>query len=155
MLRSSPYSSPRSIHHLRLSSDEFLVSSLHVFKPPQSCFLAPLCDFIYTSSLSLMSSFLMWYLGVWPHDHLYIFISVSSSFFTWEIVIGSISIPILLVIGVLTEPVLFTADGKCDNNMAHLAKFLSENMSRHEKVMDESIDVVGGVEQNVSNAVLV
>ena len=50
---------------------------------------------------------------------------------------------------------MFLADGKCDNNMAHLAKFLSENMSRHEKVMDESIDVVGGVEQNVPNAVLV
>ena len=102
-----------------------------------------------------MASFLMWYLGVWPHAHLHIFISVTSSFFTWDIVIGSISNPLLLVIGVLTEPVLFAADGKCDNNMAHLAKFLSENMSRHEKVMEESIDVVGGVEQNVSNAVLV
>ena len=102
-----------------------------------------------------MSSFLMWYLVVWPHAHLHNFVSVTSSFFAWEIVIGSISIPLLLVIGVLPEPVMFAADGKCDNNMAHLAKFLSENMSRHEKVMDESIDVVGGVEQNVSNAVLV
>ena len=102
-----------------------------------------------------MASFLMWYLDVWPHAHLHIFISVTSSSFTWEIVIGSISIPLLLVICLLTEPVLFLADGKCDNNMAHLAKFLSENMSRHEKVMDESIDVVGGVDHNVPNAVLV
>ena len=101
-----------------------------------------------------MSSFLMWYLVVWAHAHLHIVISVTSRFFTWEIVIGSISIPLVLVIGVLTEHVLFAADGKCDNNMAHLAKFLSENMSRHEKVMDESIDVVGGVEQKVPNAVL-
>ena len=155
MLRCSSSSFPWSSHHLSVSSDKFSVSSLDVFKPPQYCFLAPLCDFIYTSSLSPMSSFLMWYLVVWPHAHLHIFISVTSSFFTWEIVIGSISIPLLLVIGVLTEPVLFPADGKCDNNMAHLAKFLSENMSRHEKVMDESIDVVGRVEQNVPNAVLV
>ena len=62
---------------------------------------------------------------------------------------------LLAVIGGLNDLVLLAADGKCDNNMAHLAKFLSENMSRHEKVMDESIDVVGGVEQNVPNAVLV
>ena len=64
-------------------------------------------------------------------------------------------INLLAVIGGLNDLVLLAADGKCDNNMAHLAKFLSENMSRHEKVMDESIDVVGGVEQNVPNAVLV
>ena len=46
-------------------------------------------------SLSLMSSFLTWYLSVWPHDHLHIFISVISSFFTFtrELVIGTVSIP--------------------------------------------------------------
>ncbi|KAK2193481.1 hypothetical protein NP493_12g06002 [Ridgeia piscesae] len=46
-------------------------------------------------------------------------------------------------------------DAKCGNNIAHLAKFLSENMSRQEKLMDESIDVVGGVEQSSLNPVFV
>ena len=35
-----------------------------------------------TFSLSLMFSFLTWSLSVWPHAHLHIFISVTSSFFT-------------------------------------------------------------------------
>ena len=35
-----------------------------------------------TLSLSLMSSFLTWSLSVWPHAHMHIFISVTSSFFT-------------------------------------------------------------------------
>ena len=46
-----------------------------------------------TFSLSLMSSFLTWSLSVWPHAHLHIFISVTSSFFTWELVTGTVAIP--------------------------------------------------------------
>ena len=37
-----------------------------------------------TLSLSLISSLLTWSLSVWPHAHLHIFISVTSSLFTWE-----------------------------------------------------------------------
>ena len=32
-------------------------------------------------------------LSVWPHAHQHIFISVTSRFFTWELVIGTVSIP--------------------------------------------------------------
>ena len=46
-----------------------------------------------TFSLSLMLSFLTWSLSVWLHAHLHIFISVTSSFFTWELVTGTVSIP--------------------------------------------------------------
>ena len=46
-----------------------------------------------TFSFFLMSSFLTWSLSVWPHAHLHIFISVTSSFFTWELVTGTVSIP--------------------------------------------------------------
>ena len=46
-----------------------------------------------TFSLSLMISFLTWSLSVWPHAHLHIFISVTSSFFAWELVTGTVSIP--------------------------------------------------------------
>ena len=46
-----------------------------------------------TLCLSLMSSLLTWSLSVWPHSHLHIFISATSSFFTWELVIGTVSIP--------------------------------------------------------------
>ena len=46
-----------------------------------------------TFSLSLMISFLTWFLSVWPHAHLHIFICVSSHFFTWELVIDTVSIP--------------------------------------------------------------
>ena len=46
-----------------------------------------------TFSLSLMLSFLTWSLSVWPHANLHIFISVTSSLFTWELVTGTVSIP--------------------------------------------------------------
>ena len=92
LLLSSSFSSPRWYHLQNLSSAVFLVSFLYVAKPPQSCFPAPLC-YVSTFSCSLMSSFLTWYLSVWPHAHLHIFISVTSSFFTWELVTGTLSIP--------------------------------------------------------------
>ena len=157
LIRSSSSSSPRSIHHLILSSFLPTYSLFRLFRYSSHLSLASLhlSVILSTSSLSFVLSFLTWPLSTWLHAHLHTFISVTPSLFSWKIVIGSVSTPFVLVIGGLNELVLFTADGKCDNNMAHLAKFLSENMSRHEKVMDESIDVVGGVEQNVSNAVLV
>ena len=40
-----------------------------------------------------MLLFLIWSLSVWPHAHLDIFMSVTSSFFAWELVTGSVSIP--------------------------------------------------------------
>ena len=48
-----------------------------------------------TFSLFLMSSFCTWSLSVWPHANLHIFISVTSSFFMWEVelVIDTVSIP--------------------------------------------------------------
>ena len=46
-----------------------------------------------TFSLSLMFSFLTWCLSVWPHAHLHIFIYVTSSFFTWELLTGTVSTP--------------------------------------------------------------
>ena len=85
LLWSSSFSSPRCYHLQSLSSDVVLVSSLYVDKPPQSCFPAPLCDVLYIQSLN-----------VWPHAHLHIFICVTSSFFTWElvtVVYGTVSIP--------------------------------------------------------------
>ena len=42
-------------------------------------------------SFSLMSSFLTWSLSVWQHAHMHIFISVTSSFFTSELVTGTVS----------------------------------------------------------------
>ena len=93
LLRSSSFSSPRWYHLQSLSSDVLLVSPLYVAKPHQSCFPAPLCVRYSTFSLSLMSSFLTWSLSMWPHAHLHIFISVTSSFFTWELVSGTVSVP--------------------------------------------------------------
>ena len=88
LLRSSSLSSLRCYHLQSLSSDVVLVSPLYVANPPQSCLPAPL-----RVSLSLVLSFLTWYLSVWPHAHLHILISVTSSFFTWELVTGTVSIP--------------------------------------------------------------
>ena len=51
LLRSSSFSSPRWYHLQSPSSNVFLVSSLYVAKPPQSCFPAPLCDVLYRQSL--------------------------------------------------------------------------------------------------------
>ena len=51
LLWSSSSSSPRWYHLRCLSTDDFLVSSLHVSKPPQSLFSAPLCDFLFLQSL--------------------------------------------------------------------------------------------------------
>ena len=48
-------------------------------------------------SLSLVLSFLTWSLNVWPHVYLHIFIYVTSSLFTWELVIGTVSIPYSIV----------------------------------------------------------
>ena len=69
-----------------------------------------------TFSLSLMLSFLTWSHSVWPHAHLHIFISVTSSFFMWELVTSTVSIPysiagwtiVLCIIRYvkLTEPIL-------------------------------------------------
>ena len=47
---------------------------------------------IYFKSLP-MSSFLTWSLSVWPHVHLHISVSVTSSLFACELVIGTVSIP--------------------------------------------------------------
>ena len=47
LLRYSSFSSPRWYHLQSLSSDVFLVSSLYVAKPYQSCFPAPLCYVLY------------------------------------------------------------------------------------------------------------
>ena len=49
-----------------------------------------------TFSFSLMSSFPTWSLSVWPHAYLHIFISVTFSFFTWELVAGTVSIPYII-----------------------------------------------------------
>ena len=43
-------------------------------------------------AFSLMLSFLTLSLGVCPHAHLHIIIYVTSSFFTWELVIGIVAI---------------------------------------------------------------
>ena len=74
-----------TISRVCLPTYTVLVSPLYVAKPHESRFPAPLCDTLYTFSLSLMFSFLTWSLSVWPHAHLHIFISVTSSFFTWEL----------------------------------------------------------------------
>ena len=42
-----------------------------------------------TFSFSQMLSFLTWSFRLWPVAHLHIFISVASSMFTWELVIGN------------------------------------------------------------------
>ena len=92
LLRSSSFSSPRWYHLQSLFSDMVLVSPLYVAKPPQPWFPAPLCDVLYLQSLSDVIVF-TWSLSVWPHTHQDIFISVTSSFFTRELVIGTVSIP--------------------------------------------------------------
>ena len=77
-----------------LSSDVFFVPPLHVSKPPQSRFPAPLCDILYIQSLpDVIISHMVSQCVVRPHAHLHIFVSVTSSFFSWEIVIGTLSIP--------------------------------------------------------------
>ena len=55
------------LSHLQsLPSDVVLVSPLYVAKPPQSCFLAPLCDVLYLQSLTdvIVSHMVS---SVWPH----------------------------------------------------------------------------------------
>ena len=76
-----------------------------VFLPTYSWFRPYTCPnhlviaFLYlfvilsTSCISLVLSFLAWSLSVWPHAHMYIFISVNSSLFTWDLVTGTVSIP--------------------------------------------------------------
>ena len=49
-----------------------------------------------TFSICLMSSFLTWFLSVWLHAHLHIFISITSNFFTRELVTGTVSIPYII-----------------------------------------------------------
>ena len=97
LLRSSSLSSPGWYNLHSLSSDVFLVSSLYVAKPSRSRCPAPLCDTLYLLSLLdvIVSHIILtlWYLIVWPHAHLHIFISVTSNFFTWELVTGTVSIP--------------------------------------------------------------
>ena len=61
-------------------------------KHPSLAFLH-LSVILSTFSLALVLSFLMWSLSVWPHANMHIFIYVTSSFFTWELVTGTVSIP--------------------------------------------------------------
>ena len=97
LLRSSYFSSPRWYHFQSLSTDVFLVLPVYVAKPPQSCFPAPLCHVLYFQFLSdVIVSHMVTSLSVWPHAHLHIFISVTSSFFTWELVTGTVSIPYII-----------------------------------------------------------
>ena len=76
----SPSSSSRRYRLRCLSSDNVLVSSLHVSKPPQSHFSAPLCDVLFIQiipdvTISLVVS--------WCLAYLHIVISVPSIFFIW------------------------------------------------------------------------
>ena len=92
LLRSCSFSPPRWYHLQRLSSGTFLVSPLE--RPNHLSFAFVYLSVIFsTSSLSLILSFLTWFLSVWPHDHRYIFISVTSSFSTWDLITGNVSIP--------------------------------------------------------------
>ena len=90
LLRSSSFSSPWWYHLQSFYYDVFLV-----FTWPNHLSLAfqHLSVMFSTVSLSLMSSFITWSHSVWPHAHLHIFISVTSSFFPWELVTGTVSIP--------------------------------------------------------------
>ena len=97
LLRSSSFSSPRWSHLQSLSSDVFLVSPLDVAKLPQSCFPAPLCGVLYLQCLPDVTVSHMVSYNVWPPAHLHIFISVTSRFFTWELVTGTVSIPYIIV----------------------------------------------------------
>ena len=92
LLRSSSLSSSGWYHLQSLYFDVVLVSPLYVAKQPQSRFPAPLCDTLYLQSiLDVFVSYMIF--SVWPHAHLQIFISVTSSFFTWDLVTGTVSIP--------------------------------------------------------------
>ena len=85
LLRSSSHSSSRWYHLQSLPSYIVSVSSLYVAKSLQPCF--PHHSVILsTFSLSPMLSFLAWSISVWPHAHIHIFMSVTSSFFAWELV---------------------------------------------------------------------
>ena len=46
-----------------------------------------------TFCLSLMLSFITWSLSVWPPANLHMFIPVTTRFFTWELVTGTVCIP--------------------------------------------------------------
>ena len=92
LLRSSSFSSTRWYHLESRSSDVFLVSPLYLAKRPQSCFPVPLCNVLYFQSLPDVIVSHMVSFSVWPHAHLHIFISVTSSFFTWELVTGTVSV---------------------------------------------------------------
>ena len=81
LLLSSSHSSARWYHLQSISSDVFLVSPHGVAKPHQSCFPAPLCDVPYFKSLPDDIIVFTWYLSMWPHAHLHIFIDVTSNFF--------------------------------------------------------------------------
>ena len=78
----SPKSSFRCV--LGLVSSRFQTTSVSFFAPHVM---------FYTSSLSLMHYFITWSLSGWPFAHLHIFISFTSNFFTWELVINTVSIP--------------------------------------------------------------
>ena len=97
LLRSSYSSSPRRNHLHSLSSDVLLVSGL-VWSRLLTRFASLHLSVIFsTFSPSLLSSFLTWSLSVWPHAHLHIFNSVTSSFFTrHEIPIPVFSVCIFL-----------------------------------------------------------
>ena len=92
LLLSSSLSSP-GWYHLQSISSYVTWSRLFTWPNHLNRAFLHLSAILSTFSLSLMFSFLTWSLSMWPHAHLHIFISVTSSFFTCELVTGTVSIP--------------------------------------------------------------
>ena len=82
-------------YHLQsLSYDVCLVPSLRASKSAQSCFSALLCYILYFQSLPGVIIILTRFRYiVWPHVRRYIFNSITSVFFAWELAIDTVSIP--------------------------------------------------------------
>ena len=93
LLRSSSFSSPRWYYLHIFFPDMYSWSRLFTWPNHLSLAFLHLSVMFSTFSFFLMSSFLTWSLSVWPHAHLHIIISVTSSFFPWELVTGTVSIP--------------------------------------------------------------
>ena len=85
LLRSSSHSSPRCMVPSPVFFPTYSWSRLLTRPNHLTLAYLHLSVMVSTLSLSVMSSFLTWYLSVWPHVHLHIFITVTSSFFTWEL----------------------------------------------------------------------
>ena len=92
LLRSSSLSSPRWYHISRVFLPTYSWSRLLTCPNHLNHAFLHLSAMFSTLSLSLMPTVLTWSLSVWPHAHPHIFISVTSSFFAWELVIGTVSI---------------------------------------------------------------